>query len=195
MVSAQAADSRPPQLLVLGDSLSAAYGIPLQQGWVALLQDRLKQAGYPHQVVNASITGDTTGGGLARLPATLQDHHPALVVIELGGNDGLRGFSLDQMQANLERLVKLSRASGAEVLLLGVRLPANYGSAYDERFRQVYADVSERTQVPLVPFFLVGIAETRAGMQADGIHPDVAAQPRILDNIWPALQPLLSAGS
>jgi len=189
--TARADGAGAPRLLVLGDSLSAAYGIPRQQGWVALLQQRLSKAGYPHQVINASITGDTTAGALARLPAALREQRPALVVIELGGNDGLRGFSLDQLRANLERLVSLSRAEGAKVLLLGVRLPANYGSAYGERFHQVYAQVSQSTLVPLVPFFLAGVAETREGMLADGIHPGAAAQPRILDNVWPALQPLL----
>jgi acyl-CoA thioesterase-1 len=189
--TAQADGDRAPRVLVLGDSLSAAYGIPRQQGWVALLQQRLGEAGYPHQVINASITGDTTAGALARLPVVLRDQRPALVVIELGGNDGLRGFTLDQLRGNLERLVELCRAAGAKVLLLGVRLPANYGSAYGERFHQVYAEVSKSTQAPLVPFFLAGVAETREGMQADGIHPGAAAQPRLLDNVWPALQPLL----
>ena len=177
---------------MIGDSLSAAYGIPRQQGWVTLLQQRLTRAGYPHIVVNASISGDTTVGGLTRLPAALQQHRPAVVVIELGGNDGLRGFSLVKTRENLERMVELARTAGAKVLLLGVRLPGNYGSWYGERFQRVYAEVSAHTGVPLVPFFLAGVAETRDAMQADGIHPRAAAQPRILDNVWPALRPLLA---
>lgn len=191
--SAWADGQAAPRVLVVGDSLSAAYGIPRQQGWVALLQDRLSEAGYPHQVINASISGDTSGGGLTRLPAALAQHRPRLVVIELGGNDGLRGFDPAQIQANLTRMVKLSRTAGAKVLLLGVRMPANYGSGYGERFQQVYAGVRDATGAALVPFFLAGIAETRDAMQADGIHPDAAAQPAMLDNVWPALQPLLQA--
>lgn len=190
-----AGESAAPRLLVLGDSLSAAYGIPREQGWVALLQQRLADSGHPHRVVNASITGDTTGGGLTRLPAALQRHRPALVIIELGGNDGLRGFSLQQTRDNLAGMVELSRAAGAEVLLAGVRLPGNYGNAYRERFQQLFVEVSEQTGVPLVPFLLAGIAETRDAMLADGIHPGAAAQPRIVDNLWPALQPLLGRGA
>ena len=181
-----------PVLLVLGDSLSAGYGLQPGQGWVDLLRRRLQAQGLDWQVVNASITGDTTEGGLARLPAALQRHRPALVVIELGGNDGLRGFPLQRIRANLRRLVQLAREAGARVLLLGVRLPANYG-AYAERFHALYREVAEAEGVPLVDFFLEGVAETRALMQADGIHPAAAAQPRILDNIWPALRPLLSS--
>jgi len=175
----------------MGDSLSAAYGIPRAQGWVALLQQRLAAAGYPHRVINASITGDTSGGGLARLPAALQRHQPVLVVIELGGNDGLRGLSLVRTRENLRRMVGLSRDAGARVLLLGVRLPANYGNTYRERFQQVYADVSESTAVPLVAQLMAGVAERLEAMQADGIHPGAAAQPRLLDNVWPALRTLL----
>lgn len=188
---AGADDSTAPRLLVLGDSLSAAYGIPREQGWVALLQQRLSAAGYPHRVINASITGDTTGGGLTRLPAALQRHRPALVLIELGGNDGLRGFSLQQTRDNLLDMVAHSRAAGARVLLAGVRLPANYGNDYRERFQRVFVEVSEQRDVPLVPFLLAGVAETRDAMLADGIHPAAEAQPRIVDNVWPVLQPLL----
>lgn len=191
LVPLRAEAGAAPGLMVLGDSLSSAYGIPRQQGWVALLQARLQQVGYPHRVINASITGDTTAGGLARLPAALAAHRPDVVVIELGGNDGLRGFSTEQTRDNLARMVAMSRAAGAKVLLLGVRLPANYGSAYGERFRQVYHEVSDAAHVPLVPFFLAGVAEDRHNMQADGIHPNAAVQSQLLDNVWPALQPLL----
>jgi acyl-CoA thioesterase-1 len=187
-----AGESQAPRLLVLGDSLSAAYGIPREQGWVALLQQRLADQGHPHRVINASITGDTTVGGLTRLPAALERHRPALVIVELGGNDGLRGFSLQQTRDNLTEMVELSRAAGALVLLAGVRLPGNYGSAYRERFQQVFVDVSEQTGAPLVPFLLAGVAETRDAMLADGIHPGAAAQPRIVDNVWPTLQGMLA---
>lgn len=183
--------SAEPRLLVLGDSLSAAYGIPADQGWVRLLQRRLSDAGYPHRVINASISGDTTRGGLSRLPAALQKHEPQVVILELGGNDGLRGFGPALTQEHLRKMIDLARAAGARVLLLGVRLPANYGSAYADKFHQVYLDLAQQEQVALVPFFLEGVAETRAMMQADGIHPTAEAQPRILENVWPALVPLL----
>lgn len=187
------ASSDEPRVLILGDSLSAAYGIPRDAGWVAHLQRRIAQANYPHHIINASITGDTTKGGLARLPAALERHHPDLVVIELGGNDGLRGLSLTQMRDNLLRIVDISQAAGAKVLILGVRIPANYGQNYADRFQQVYAEVSTLRPVALVPFFLAGVAETRDGMLPDGIHPGVAAQPAILNNVWPVLEPLLAS--
>lgn len=178
-------------ILVLGDSLSAGYGIEQQQGWVALLDRRLQEAGLPYRTVNASISGDTTRGGLSRLPAALQREAPSVVVIALGGNDGLRGFAPAQTKANLREMLELSRASGARVLLLGVMLPANYGKAFGEKFHRVYLELAEETNVALVPFFLEGVGETRALMQPDGIHPSAAAQPRILDNVWKGLGPLL----
>lgn len=177
--------------MVVGDSLSAAYGIREDAGWVALLQARLHNADYPHRVVNASITGDTTAGALARLPAALKLHQPSLVVLELGGNDGLRGLSLKAMRENLTELVRLSRDAGAKVLLLGMQLPPNYGVAYTTRFERVYHRVAESKQVALVPFFLEGVAETLEMMQDDGIHPGEAAQPKMLANVWPTLEPLL----
>jgi acyl-CoA thioesterase-1 len=189
---AHAEQLQSPRLLVLGDSLSAAHGIPRQQGWVTLLQQRLDEDGYPYRVINASISGDTTNGGLARLPAALARFRPVVVVIELGGNDGLRGFSLTRTRDNLVRMVDVAHDAGANVLLLGVRLPANYGRAYGERFQQVYAEVSQLTGAPLVPFFLAGVAEYRETMQPDGIHPNAAGQPLMLDNVWPALRPLLA---
>lgn len=180
-----------PVVMILGDSLSAAYGIPYDSGWVGLLQARLTERGRPHRVVNASISGDTTRGALARLPAALERHRPSVLVIELGGNDGLRGIDAAEMRANLRRMVELGRASGARVLLLGMLLPPNYGKAFVERFHRVYHEVAEEMRVPLHPFFLEGVAEDRMLMQNDGIHPTAEAQPRLLDNVWPVLEPLL----
>ena len=186
-----------PRVLVLGDSLSAAYGIPTQQGWVQLLQGRLEGAGYPHRVVNASISGETTRGGLTRLPQALELHRPQLVVVELGGNDGLRGFGPDLTRRHLREMIRLVRSVGAEVLLLGVQLPANYGKAYRTKFHRIYHDLAEEESAALVPFFLDGVAQEPSMMQVDGIHPNATAQRRILENVWPALEPLLSkrAGS
>ncbi|MCB1772982.1 MAG: arylesterase [Gammaproteobacteria bacterium] len=178
-------------VLVVGDSLSAAYGIEKQLGWVALLEGRLRARGLPFRVANASITGDTTRGGLSRLPAALDRFDPAVVVIALGGNDGLRGFAPPQTRANLRDMIRLSREAGAAVLLLGIKLPANYGKAYGDKFHRIFQDLATAEGVRVVPFFLEGVAETRELMQADGIHPDVAAQPRILDNVWSELAPML----
>ena len=179
------------RILVLGDSLSAAYGIDRQQGWVALLQQRLRSLGYGYEVINASITGDTTRGGLSRLPATLERELPAVLIIALGGNDGLRGFAPQQTAENLRAMIRQGRATGASVLLLGIKVPANYGKAFGEKFHRIFLDLAQEEKVALVPFFLEGVAETRELMQADGIHPGVAAQPRILDNVWSGLAPLL----
>ena len=188
---APAARSESPTILVLGDSLSAAYGIRLEQGWVALLQGRLKAEGYGHRVVNASSSGETTGGALARLPRALERHRPAIVVIELGGNDGLRGLPLAEVRSNFESLVRLSRAAGARVLLVGMRIPPNYGPAYTKGFHQLYAELAGEHQLPLVPFFLDGIALDDSLMQEDGLHPNAAAQPRLLEQVWPQLRSLL----
>lgn len=179
------------KILVLGDSLSAAYGITRQQGWVALLQQRLHALGLDYEVINASITGDTTRGGLSRLPATLEREAPAVLIIALGGNDGLRGFAPQQTAENLREMIRQGRATGASVLLLGIKLPANYGKAFGEKFHRIFLDLAQDEEVALVPFFLEGVAETRELMQADGIHPGAAAQPRILDNVWSGLVPLL----
>jgi len=178
-------------VLVVGDSISAALGLDTRQGWVSLLQNRLQEGGFAHQVVNASISGDTSSGGLARLPALLSQHRPQLVIIELGGNDGLRGQPPAQLQQNLARMVDSATASGAKVLLLGMRLPPNYGQRYTQAFAQVFSDVAADKQVPLVPFLLEGVGGVPGMMQADGIHPAVAAQPRLLENVWPTLEPLL----
>lgn len=180
-------------VLVVGDSLSAAHNIPVQSGWVSLLQQRLrKDMASPPAVVNASISGETTSGALTRLPALLQKHQPGVVVIELGGNDALRGLTPAQLQANLERMIVLSQQSGAKVLLLGIDVPPNYGPAYRQRLRQLYADLASRHQVALVPFFLDGVALQPSLMQPDGLHPTAAAQPKLLENVWPALKNLVS---
>ena len=184
-----------PVILVLGDSLSAAFGIDRKVGWVSLLQKRLDSLGGDWQVVNAGISGDTTAGGLSRLPRLLELHRPQLVVLELGSNDGLRGFGFDQIRSNLQRMISLSRDAGADVLLVGARLPPNYGAAYADSFHQLFLDVAEREQVALVPFLLEGVARDPSLMQADGYHPNAAAQPRLLENVWPQLEPLLTQPS
>lgn len=178
-------------LLVLGDSISAAFGLDTRQGWVSLLEQRLAAEGFAYRVVNASVSGDTSAGGLARLPTLLAEHRPQLVIVELGGNDGLRGQPPAQLQQNLAAIIQSSRESGARVLLLGMQLPPNYGARYNALFSQVYADVAGAAQVPLLGFFLDGVGGVPALMQGDGIHPNAAAQPRLLDNLWPQLKPLL----
>jgi acyl-CoA thioesterase-1 len=188
---APAARAESPTILVLGDSLSAAYGIRLEQGWVALLQGRLKAQGYGHKVVNASSSGETTGGALARLPRALELHRPAIVILELGGNDGLRGLPIAGVQGNFESLIRLSREAGAKVLLVGMRIPPNYGPAYTRSFHQLYGDLAREYRLPLVPFFLDGIALDDSLMLEDGLHPNAAAQPKLLDQVWPQLKPLL----
>ena len=178
-------------LLVVGDSLSAAYGIDVSAGWVAQLQRRLIQNKADYRVVNASISGDTTANGLVRLPRLLDQYHPQIVIIELGGNDGLRGLALPAMQHNIKTMVEKAKARGAKVLLLGIRLPPNYGRTYTERFHRLYDEVARDSGVPLVPFLLEGIATDRNQMQADGLHPDAQAQSRMLDNVWGTLRPML----
>lgn len=184
--------AQPPVLLVLGDSLSAAYGMATEAGWVSLLQRRLDERGLSYQVVNASISGETTAGGLSRLPALLEAHRPAIVVIALGANDGLRGFAFETLRSNLGQMIRLSRAAGSRVLMAGIRLPPNYGAAYTEGFQAVFQEVAAAERVPLVPLLLAGV-EGFELMQADGIHPSPAAQPRILDNVWAELEPLLKS--
>ncbi|WP_162123203.1 arylesterase [Pseudoxanthomonas taiwanensis] len=180
-------------VLVLGDSLSAAHNIPAGQGWVSLLEQRLRrELRDPPAVVNASISGETSAGALARLPDLLRKHRPTVVVIALGGNDALRGLPPAQLRGNLERMATLSRQAGARVLLLGIDVPPNYGPAYRERLRRTYAEVAQAQGAALVPFMLEGVALEPGMMQADGLHPTAAAQPRVLDNVWPALRPLLA---
>jgi acyl-CoA thioesterase I len=180
-----------PTILVLGDSLSAAYGIPAERGWVALLQERLRARGYPHGVVNASISGETTAGGLTRLPALLDRHRPQMVLIELGGNDGLRGLPLARLGENLTRMATLSRDAGAVPVLFEMRIPSNYGPTYSEGFHATFARTAEALDVPLVPFFLSEIALDPDAFLDDGIHPSVDAQPRMLESAWPTLEAAL----
>lgn len=180
-----------PRVLVFGDSLSAAYGIDKSAGWVALLQDRLKEQAFPHEVVNLSISGETTSGGLRRLPQALDRHRPDLVLIELGANDGLRAQSLSAMRDNLRKMIELSQAAGSRVLLFEMRIPPNYGPRYTEGFQRSFGQLSEDTGATLVPFFLMPIAEDPGAFQDDGIHPTAQAQPRLLDTVWPLLEPLL----
>ena len=189
-----AAPAAAPVILVWGDSLSAAYGIPRESGWVQLLQARLHAQGYPHRVVNGSVSGETTSGGLARLPQALAQHRPAVVLIELGGNDGLRGLPLAELRANLRALVDQSRAAGARVLLFEMRIPPNYGPAYADGFQQAFAEVA-RGRAALVPFFLEAIATDPKWFLDDGIHPSVPAQPVLLDAVWPILHSVLPAAS
>jgi acyl-CoA thioesterase-1 len=179
-------------ILVLGDSISAAYNMEQSQSWPALLSGRLEQDGYAYRVFNSSITGDTTEGGLNRLGRLLQSEQPAVVIVELGGNDGLRGLSLDVTRGNLEAMITQSQQAGAKVVLAGIQLPPNYGQSYTERFAGMYAELAEQHGVQLIPFILDGIALNPELMQEDGIHPNVAAQPLLLDHVWGALQPLLS---
>lgn len=180
---------RADTILVMGDSLSAAYGIEPQAGWVNLLKQRL---GDEHEVVNASISGETTSGGSARLPDILGQYHPDIVLLELGGNDGLRGLSPQQMQVNLAKMIERSQEKGAEVLLLGIEIPPNYGPAYTDAFRAVFTELAQDYEVPLLPFLLEGV-DVDSMLQSDGIHPTAEAQPIILENVWPKLEPMISS--
>ena len=178
-------------ILVIGDSISAGYGIQRNQGWVALLEARVAALQPPYTVVNASISGDTTGGALARLPRALEVHKPDVVVIELGGNDALRGYPVERIENNLDAMANLAKGAGASVVVLGMEIPPNYGARYTEAFHAVYADVAKRSGATLVPFLLEGVATDEALMQTDGIHPTAAAQGRLLETVWPALKSLL----
>ncbi len=186
------------RLVVVGDSLSAEYGLARGSGWVALLGERVAREKLPVEVVNASISGDTTAGGRSRLPALLKAHVPKVVVIELGGNDALRGLPLAETRANLSAMVRAARASGAQVLLAGMQVPPNYGRQYTADFEQAFADVARAEHCALVPFLLKGVADrpdADGWFQADRIHPLAKAHPLILDNVWPTLLPLLKAAS
>jgi len=186
-------DAAPQRtLLVLGDSISAAYGIQREEGWVVQLEARLADLDPAWRVVNASTSGETTGGGLARLPAALATHAPALVVIELGGNDGLRGYPLARIRDNLDALVRVASDAGSTVLLVGMEIPPNYGPRYTQGFAALFREVAQTHEVPLVPFLLEEVALRPGMMQADGIHPTAAAQPLLLDTVWPYLEPLLT---
>jgi len=183
-----------PSLLIVGDSLAAGYGIDPARGWVALLARRLADDGHPHTVVNASISGDTTAGGLRRLPDLLATHRPEIVLIELGGNDGLRGLPLTTFRANLEAIVRQAQDTARAVVLVGVRMPPNYGPRYAEGFAAVYREVADANGAALVPALLAGVGGHLEMMQDDGIHPRVEAQPQIVDNVWAVLVPLLLDG-
>ena len=184
--------ARPPAtILVLGDSLSAEYGLPRNSGWVALLAARLASQAAQYSVVNASISGDTTSGGLARVDGLLARHHPAITIIELGANDGLRGLRIDAMQSNLQRMIDRCRASGARVLLVGMHLPPNYGPDYETRFHAAFADLARRNRLAFAPFLLEGFADRLDMFQPDRIHPLPQAEPQMLENVWRPLQPML----
>ena len=183
-----------PALLVMGDSISAAYGMELRQGWVALLKKRLELTHPNWKVINGSISGETTAGGLRRLPDLMSAHRPTIVLIELGGNDGLRGYPINQLQENLQALAQTAEAGGAKVLIAAMEIPPNFGSRYTTLFRESFATVAGKTNADLIPFVLAGIATNPALMQADGIHPTQQAQSTILDNVWPYLEAAL-AGS
>ena len=180
-------------LLVLGDSLSAEYGLQRGQGWVQLLANRLQQNGANYTVVNASISGDTTSGGRARLPALLKQHRPSIVIIELGGNDGLRGLPVARMHDNLAAMVRASQAAGARVVVAGIRMPPNYGREYTERFYSAFENVSKEHDTALIPFLLEGFSDSADFFQADRIHPSAQAQNRILQTVWPVLEPMVVA--
>lgn len=194
LIAGCAAAAAPTHVvLVLGDSLSAEYGLPRDTGWVKLLADRLAQDGAKYSVVNASISGETTSGGRTRLPALLKRHQPAIVVIELGANDGLRGLPLTALRDNLAAMIDASSAAGARVLLVGMRVPPNYGRDYAERFAATFEELARRRKVALAPFLLDGFADRPEYFQPDRIHPNGKAQPLMLDNVWPHLKPLLAA--
>jgi acyl-CoA thioesterase I len=179
-------------ILVFGDSLSAGLGLAApDKGWVALLQHKLQSEGYDYQVINASVSGETTAGGLARLPRALSLHHPSIVILELGGNDGLRALPVETMRDNLEQMAVAARGAGAEVLLLGMRIPPNYGPAYSEQFHSAFGQVAGKLHLRLVDFLLQNIAQDAALMQSDGIHPNERGQPHLLQNVWLALNPML----
>jgi acyl-CoA thioesterase-1 len=180
-----------PVILVLGDSLSAAYGIERSQGWVSLLENRLAEKGYPHKVVNASISGDTTAGGLSRLPRALSQFSPDILIIELGANDGLRGLTNRQTRQHLTQMITLAQAVSSRPLLLGMMLPPNFGKAFTEKFLLIYQELAEEQDVPLVPFFLEGVADRPEWMQGDGLHPRAEGQPRMLEHVWKELAPML----
>jgi len=178
-------------ILVLGDSLSAGYGIGSKQGWVSLTEQKLKQQGYKYSMVNASVTGDTTYNGLHRLPGLLSKYQPDIVIIELGGNDGLRGMPLRQMENNLSQMIQQSTKAGAKVILAGMHIPPNYGKRYTEQFHQIYQKLADRHEISRIPFLLDSVGGKPELMQADGIHPSAQAQTIILDTVWQVLEPML----
>lgn len=187
------AQAASPVVLVWGDSLSAAYGIPLERGWVALMQKKMRASGYPHKVVNGSVSGETTAGGLRRLPEALERHQPDLVLIELGGNDGLRGLPLAKMRDNLSEMVRMSREAGAEVLVFQMMIPPNYGPDYSSDFSSSFHRVAEAEGADFIPFFLRDIAMDESNFLPDGIHPNERAQPLLLERVWPVVERRLTS--
>lgn len=192
LVAFAAPAANVPTVLVFGDSLSAGYGIDVDQSWTALLQSRLNSQGYEHRVINASISGETTEGGKARINSALDNFDPDLLILELGGNDGLRGFPPQIMKDNLREIVETARDRGASVVLLGIRIPSNYGPRYTQAFEGVYRELAAEMDVPWIEFFMEGIALNEALMQDDGIHPNAEAQPILLDNAWPIIREALT---
>jgi len=191
---AQSAPAPAPVILVVGDSVSAGYGLAPGQGWVTQLQDKLRAEKRPHRVVNASISGDTMAGGRARLPALLKEHRPQIVIIELGGNDALRGQPLDATRANLDAMVVAAQATGAKVLIVGMRIPPNYGPRYSRDFDALFVDIAKARKAAFVPYLFEGFGEDMAMFQSDRIHPTAQAQPRMLATVWPELSRLLAPG-
>jgi acyl-CoA thioesterase-1 len=191
LIALGAAAASGRTILVFGDSLSAAYGLAPEQGWVALLAQRLRTQGYGYKVVNASESGETSGGGLERLPRALELHRPGLVILELGANDGLRALPPGEMRGNLEQMVRLSREAGAQVLLVGTRIPPNYGPRYTQEFERVFPELANQYHLPLVPFLLEMVALDPALMQPDGLHPNASGEGPVLETVWPHLEPLL----
>lgn len=186
-IAAPARGQDEPVILLLGDSISAAYGMQLDESWPRLLQNRLDDNGHEYRVMNSSITGETTQGGLTRLPRLLEKYQPEIVIIELGGNDGLRGLGIEVTRQNLVSMIEQSQAMDAHVILTGIRLPPNYGAAYVEQFEAIYGELAEQYGLSLVPFMMEGVALDSAMMQGDGIHPNARAQPRLLENVWAEL--------
>lgn len=186
-----ASGAAEPRLLVFGDSLAAGFGLARGEGWVDLLQEKLRREGYPQRVVNASISGETTAGGRTRIGAALKEFRPQIVVLELGANDGLRGTSLASFRDNLDAIAAATRKAGAKLVVVGMRLPANYGPAYTQGFAAVFGDIAKKHQAALVPFLFAGLEDTPEYFQADRLHPSARAQPKILETVWPALRPLL----
>jgi acyl-CoA thioesterase-1 len=193
LLSAIAQGEDAPTVLIFGDSLSAAYGMKSDQSWAALLQDRLASLGYEHRVVNASVSGETSEGGVTRIGDALERFEPELLIVELGGNDGLRGFPPERLRKNLEKIIAAGKASGAGVVLLGIRIPPNYPPRYTTAFEQAFRDAAASEDIPWIEFFMEGIALDPELMQADGIHPNARAQPLLLDNAWPIIEDALPA--
>lgn len=189
--TATVAAKTPATILVLGDSLSGAYGINTDEGWVALLQQQISRKGYPYKLINASISGDTTRNGLSRIDAALKIHKPSIVIVALGGNDGLRGLAFTEIESSLASIIERCMKNDAHVLLSGIRLPPNYGPDYNKRFVAIYRRLSKRYGVPLVPRMLDQVADYRELLQQDGVHPKAEAQPQIMKNVWAGLKPML----